>query len=215
MDIDYSALIDFSSLRNVMNEKGIKVKWLAEKIEQPATRLSQIIRNNTFPKSDVIARLCFTLNVRPSQIVSFKIDADEKKRKWFEDKELPYSPSFDPVGELTYEPLRLMCQMYLDYINEIKGTDKTINDLFDMIEPYRRRNGLVTPVQPDWIKKNMEAQGFDAEYKSKRTDRKYKAKGLTPAMRLKIKKDRPLNIRSLYDICNFFGCSIDWVMSYK
>ena len=215
MDIDYNSLIDFSALKGVMNERGIKVKWLAEKIEQPATRLSQIIRNNTFPKSDVIAKLCFYLNVRPSQIVSFKIDADEKKKKWFEEKELPYSPAANSTGELTYEPLRIMMTMYLDYYSGITGKDKTVNDLFDMIEPYRRRNGLVNVVQAEWTRKAMIGKGLEADHKSARADRKYKAKGLTPVMRSKLKTDKPLNIRSLYDICNFFGCSIDWVMSYK
>lgn len=215
MDIDYKAVIDFSKLRDVMNEKGVKVNWLAEKIGQPTTRLSQIIRNNTFPKTDVIAKLCFSLNVLPSQIVDFKIDTNEKKIKWFEGKALPYSPDGEITGDVTYEPLRLMMNMYLDYLYENTGKEKTVNDLFDLIEPYRRRNGLVNIVQAEWTRKAMLGKGLDAEHKSDRTDRKYKAKGLTPAMRLKIKNDKPLNIRSLYDICNFFGCSVDWVMSYK
>lgn len=215
MDIEYNSLIDFSPLRDVINEKGLKIKWLGEKLEQPANRVSQIIRNNIFPKTDLIARLCYVLKVPASQIVSFQIEKDEAKSKWFESKALPYIPDDNAGGVLTYEPLRLMMNMYLDYINEIKGTDKTVNDLFDLIEPYRRRNGLISGLTSETYKLALKARGFEEGYKSERTDRKYVAKGLTPATRLKIKQDKPLNIRAVYDICNFFGCSIDWVLSYK
>ena len=215
MDINYEDVIDCSGIKKVLDERGMKAKFLAEKVGQPANRLSQIIRNNNFPKTDLIARICAVLKVPVSEVVDFKIERDEKKEKWFSDKILPYSPPEHAEGELTYEPLRLMMNMYLDYINGLKDTDKTVDDLFDKIEPYRRRNGLVSPCGIEAIKKSLVARGYDENYKSERTDRKYKAKGLTPAMRLKIKKDRPLNLRSLYDICNFFGCSVDWVMSYK
>lgn len=215
MDIDYKEVVDFSGLKTVLDEKGLKYGFVAEKVGLRGDVIGRIFRNEMFPKTDLIAKIASVLNVPVSKIVSFKLDENEKKSKWFSDKTLPYSPCGEIKGELTYEPLRLMMQMYLDYINGIKDSDKTVNDLFDMIEPYRRRNGLVNTVQAEWTRKAMLAKGLEADHKSARTDRKYEAKGLTPAMRLKIKNDRPLNIRSVYDICNFFGCNIDWVMSYK
>ena len=168
-----------------------------------------------FVKTDLLAKICYVLKIKPSEAVSFKIEEDEKKKMWFEEKVLPYEPDQNAHGVLTYEPLRLMMNMYLDYINNARDKDYTVNDLFDKIEPYRRRNGMIYGLDNAVRKRAMKAKGFKDGYKSERTDRKYKAKGLTPVMRSKIKNDHPLNIRSVYDICNFFGCSIDWVMSYK
>lgn len=215
MDIDYRNVIEFTPLKKAINEKGLKVKFVGEKVGIRGDVLTRIYTNKLLPKTDTIARLCYVLKVPASQIVSFKIEKDETKSKWFESKALPYYPDDNATGILTYEPLRLMMNMYLDYINEIKGTDKTVNDLLDLIEPYRRRNGITTGFTPETYKLALKARGFEEGYKSERTDRKYVAKGLIPATRLKIKQDKPLNIRAVYDICNFFGCSIDWVLSYK
>ena len=215
MDIDYKEVIDFSRLKTVINNSGLMKKFIGDKVGVRGDIIGRIYRNEMFPKTDLLAKIAAVLKVPLSEVVVFKLSADEKKKKWFEEKVLPYSPPSDPEGNVTYEPLRIMVNMYLDYYSDITGKDKTVNDLFDMIEPYRIRNGLVTVPTKENVKQALKARGFDDGYKSERTDRKYKAKGLTPVMRNKLKTDKPLNIRSLYDICNFFGCSIDWVMSYK
>lgn len=215
MDIDYKEVIDFSKLKTAIDNSGLMKKFIGEKVGVRGDIIGRIYRNEMFPKTDLLAKIAAVLKVPLSEVVVFKLSADEKKKKWFEDKVLPYSPPSDPEGNVTYEPLRIMVNMYLDYYSDITGKDKTVNDLFDMIEPYRRRNGLVTVPTKENVKQALKAKGFSEDYKSERTDRKYKAKGLTPVMRNKLKTDKPLNIRSLYDICNFFGCSIDWVMSYK
>lgn len=215
MDIKYDEVIDFSPLKSLINERGVKVKWLAEKSGQLPNRVSQMMKNNVFPKTDVIAKFASVLKVPASQVVAFKgIEVVPQKKIWFDSHALPYQPEGDITGELTYEPLRLMMNMYLDYLYEQTGKEKTVNDLFDLIEPYRRRNGLVL-MDDRKRQAAMMARGYGPDYKSARTDRKYHAKGLTPETRTKLKFDRPLNIRTIYDICNFFGCSIDWVMSYK
>lgn len=214
MDIDYKEVIDFSVLKDYLNEEGRKINWLADKVGLDKTRISQIVRNVAFPKTDLIARICSVLKVPPSAIVSFRLDEDEKKKKWFEDKPAPSFPPDRPEGTVTYEPLRQLVTVYLEYINDKKDREYTANDLFDKIEPYRRRNGLYTLDQTEATKKSLVARGFPADYKSPR-ERHYQAKGLIPQVRTKLKFDRPLNIRTVYDICNFFGCSIDWVMSYK
>lgn len=214
MDIEYKEVISYSVLKETLDERGMKVKFLAEKLGVHPSVVSDICRNVCFPKTDLLARICSVLNVPASKVVSFRIDCDDKKKEWFASRELPYSPPSEPEGVLTYEPFRLMTAMYLEYYNSLSESDKTLSDLLDRIEPYRRRNGLVTPVRPDFVKKSLVARGYDEDYKSER-ERHYERKGLTPEMRLRLKKDRPLNIRSVYDICNFFGCSIDWIMSYK
>ena len=80
MDIEYKDVIDFTRCKKLLEERGIKVKFLAEKTGQTPTRMSQILKNNTFPKTDLIAKMCSVLKAAPSEIVRFKIDEDEKKK---------------------------------------------------------------------------------------------------------------------------------------
>jgi len=206
-------IIDFSKLKDYLNENGLKISWLAQKVGQDQTRISQIIRNVNHPKTDLVARICSVLKVPPSAIVSFKLDENEKKKAWFDDRPAPFIVPENPTGELTYEPLWQLVSLYLGYINEKKNASYCVSDIFDRIEPYRRRAGLTYSFNKETLQKSLEARGLENS-KPKRK-RKYVAKGLTPEMRTKLKNDRPLNIRAVYDICNFFGCSIDWVMSYR
>ena len=215
MDIDYKSVVDFSKLKEVLDERGTRYSFVADKVGVRSDVIGRIFRNEVFPKTDLIAHIACVLKVKVSDIVTFRMDVDEKKKAWFDGKELPYSPDGESKGEVTYEPLRLMMTMYLDYINAVKDSDKTVDDLFNLIEPYRRRNGLNAELKREWIEKSLVARGYEPGYKSKRTDRKYVAKGLTPQTRSKLKNDRAVNIRTIYDICNFFGCSVDWVMSYR
>ncbi len=212
MDIDYKEVIDCSRYKQTINESGIKIVFIAEKTGIHRDRISQVVRNITFPKTDMIANLAWAIKVPVSKVIDFKIDTDDKKKVWFESKALPYEPDSDAVGEVTYEPLRAMMNMYLDYLYDNTGKEKTVDDLFDLIEPYRRRNDIKSGVD---YKVALEAK-YGKDYVPKRSRvGQYKAKGLTPETRVKLKNDRPVNIRTIYDICNFFGCSIDWVMSYK
>lgn len=213
MDIDYKEVMNYSIIKDTIKEKRTALHYVAEDTEIPQPRLSSIMTGWVYPKSDAVAKIAWALKVPVSKVVEFKIDTNKQKMTWFKERELPYTPSDNTAGEVTYEPLRAMMNMYLDYLYEQTGKEKTVNDLFDLIEPCKRRNGLTGT--SDMYKKAMEARGYKEGYKSKRTDRKYKAKGLIPATRTKLKNDRPVSMRTIYDICNFFGCSIDWVMSYK
>lgn len=204
MDIDYKEVINFSKLKDVIVSKRTTSKYVAEDCGFSPIRISQIINGTTTPVTSVIAKICYALKVHPSEICEFKdIKVDERKKQWFDSHALPYEPAEGAVGDVTYEPLRAMVSMYLDYLYENTGKEKTADDIFDMIVPYRVRNNIA-----DGTKKALEARGL--EIKTKRA-----SKGLTADTRSKIRLDRSLNIRTIYDICNFFGCSIDWVMSYK
>jgi len=213
MDINYEEVIDFSPLKRTIEERGLMKKFVGEKAGVRGDVIGRIYRNVTFPKTDLIARICSVLGVPPSKIVAFKLDEDGKKKAWFDGREPPFIPPANPTGELTYDPLWQLISLYLNYINEKKDTEYTANDLFDKIEPFQRRNGLYE-LKPETIKKALAARGYPDGYKSDRK-RHYEAKGLIPQVRTKLRHNRPLNIRTVYDICNFFGCSIDWVMSYK
>lgn len=214
MDINYKEVIDFSILKDLIKEKRTTVKYVAEDVGIDQQRISMIIGGWNQPKTDIVVRIAWALKVPVSKIVNLKIDADEIKERWFSERTCPYTPPAEAKGELTYEPLFFTLSMYLDYYNTLKDEDKKEDDIFDLIEPYRRRNG-VPGLSGDSYKKALEARGFGADYKSERTGRKYEAKGLIPAIRSKLRKNKPLSMRTVYDICNFFGCSIDWVVSYK
>ena len=212
MDIDYKKVMDYSILKETVKEKRTVLSYIVEDTGIPQPRLSSIMTGWVYPKSDTVAKIAWSLKVPVSKVVRFNIDANNVKMKWFSERELPYSPSDEAKGEVTYEPLRLMMNMYLDYLYEQTGKEKTVNDLFDLIEPCKRRNGLTGT--SGMYKKAMEARGYEEGYKSQRV-RTYKAKGLIPQIRTKLKNDVPISMRTIYDICNFFGCSVDWVMSYK
>ena len=214
MDVEHKEVIDFTQLKKTLDERGMKSKFVADKLGIIPTNFSKFCRNAKFPLTDVIAQIAWTLKVPVSKIVSFTLTCDEKKKKWFEGKYLPYLPPDNAQGVLTYQPLWNFMDMYLDYLYQTTGKEKTANDVFDLIEPYRRRNHIKSGTDQDISKLSVEKR-FGENYEAKTKKRKYVAKGLTPEVRTKLRNDRPLNIRTIYDICNFLGCPVDWVVSYK
>lgn len=55
-------------------------------------------------------------------------------------------------------------------------------------------------------------EGYKAEKEYRRTDY---SKGLPAETRTKLRNDRPLNIRQIYDICKILKCTPGFIMSYK
>lgn len=208
MSTNYKELISFARLKECLQERNVKVKDFAEKIGIHRENVSIIICGVSFPKTDLIARICRELNVPASEICLFR---DIEISPYFRDKELLYKPAADAAGEVTYRPLRRFLE---EYLNEHKG--KTADDLFDKIEPARRRNNVYCGFTKEVIQRALEARGITEGYevKEKRSRRDYSS-GLPYATRTKLRQDRPLNIRNIYDICKYLGCSIDFVMSYK
>ncbi len=205
MDIDYKKVISFKRLKEVLNENRIKNYELAKAVGCETTQISGIINGTAFPKTDMIAAICRALSVPASEICTF---TGYDIKPYFKDMRVPYVPAKDAEGKVTYRPLRRFLEEYLR-----EHEEKTANDLFDKIEPSRRRNGQFNG---NGIKKALEARGIteDYEVKRERVRRDY-TKGLPFLTRTKLRQDRPLNIRNIYDICRFLGCSIDFVMSYK
>lgn len=205
MDIDYKKVISFKRLKEVLNENRLKNYELAEAVGCETTQISSIINGVAFPKTDMIAAICRALSVPASEICTF---SGYDIKPYFKDMRVPYEPAKDAEGKVTYRPLRRFLEEYLR-----EHEEKTADDLFDKIEPSRRRNGQFNG---EGIKKALEARGITEGYEAKRKRaRRDSTKGLIPATRTKLRQDRPLNIRNIYDICRFLGCSIDFVMSYK
>lgn len=207
MDINYKDVISFKRLKECLQEKGVSITNLASILNIDRNRLSGIIIGVAFPKTDLIARICRELDVPASEICLFR---GIEINPYFKDKELLYKPAADATGEVTYRPLRRFLEEYL-----AEHKDKTADDLYDRIEPARR-NGTPGDFTKETLKKSLLARGITEGYevKEKRNRRDY-SKGLPYVTRTKLRQDRPLNIRNIYDICKFLGCPIDFVMSHK
>ena len=210
MDIDYTEVIDFSKLKECIIEKRTTSSYVAEDAGLLIGQISQIIKGSTIPLSGTVAKLCMVLNVPASKIVEFKgIEPNEMQKKWFSKHSVNYKPAEDAVGEVTYAPLWELTEGFLEEVNKDKTEGlKTVNDILDTIEPYRRRNGV-----ENGVKKALEARGIYENYQAKK--RKRVEKGLPESTRVKLRNDRSLSLRTIYDICKKLGCSIDWVLSYK
>ena len=214
MDVDYNKVINFEPLRKLIDEEGLKIKAVAVKVSMEPNTLSRMLKNEYVPKSDTLVKLAYVLKVPVSRIVDLKLDADPVKANWFDSHHLPYLPMDNVEGKLTYQPLWNFLDMYLEYLYNKTGKEKTVNDVFDLIEPCRRRNNIKCGAGKEIAMKSVEAR-FGKDYKPVTRKRKYEAKGLTPETRHKLRADLPVNIRTIYDICKFLGCPVDWVVSYK
>jgi len=215
-DIDYESLVDFSKLKECITKKKTASKYVAADVGITQSKISAIITGWVFPKTDILARIAWALNVPVSEVVDFKgIEPNAMQTEWFASHKREYTPPDESKGELTYAPLWELIDGFLAKVNDGK-TDglKNANDLLDSIEPYRRRNGLVSGLGEEALKASLKSRGIEKGYTSSR-ERHYKAKGLTPETRTKLRNDRPLSIRTIYDICHKLGCSVDWVLSYK
>lgn len=207
--------ISFRRLGTLIRSKGYSVKEVADKLGIPGTRLSSVSNGRIQPLTDFVAKLCSILNCYPSEIVSF--DGITINDKYFTDDKREKLPA-ENKGELTYSPLWFFLSEYLEEVN--RGKDKKDfkdhNDLFNQIEPPRRKN-----ISEELRKtlKETAAKGVVARYgenyvaKCKRhTDY---SKGLPLVTRSKLRNDKPLNLSVIYEICKFLGCSIDFVLGYK
>ena len=63
MDINYNEVISFARLKEVIQEKGLTVKHVAELCGKKPTYISMVINGVAFPKTDFIAKLCSILKV--------------------------------------------------------------------------------------------------------------------------------------------------------
>lgn len=213
MDFDYRSVIDFSKLKKCIEKKRTTSKYLAQDIGVCQTKISDIMSNRTTPLTDVVARIAFTLGVPVSEIVDLKeIEPNGKQQEWFSKHEMKYKVPEDAKGELTYAPLWELIEGFLTDVNrEKKDGEKlfTADDIFNGIVPPRKKIGAKdTGVVEAW-----KARGYDDIEKLK--TRKRTTVGLSPLNRTKLKNNRSMSMRTIYEICKKLGCSVDWVLSYK
>lgn len=205
----YKDVIDCSRVKTKAAEKRMILKYVCEDSGIRQVLLSQITTNKTIPMSENIAKLCFALKVKPSEIVEFKdIKPNKVQEEWFENHTLNYEPGTDAKGELTYAPFWELLERFLESVNEGQEVKKNIGDILDTIKPACERNASTAGVEAA-----LKARGITKSYEPKK--RKRVEKGLSQDVRTKLKNDRPVSLRTIYDICKKLGCSIDWVLSYK
>lgn len=199
MDVDYSKEIRFGRLKELLGERRMSVKILSEMTGIRADVLSHIITGLTLPKTDVVARICKALEVPASSVCVFR---GIEIKAYFSRARVMYTPPGDAAGDVTYRPLRRFLEAYLEAYPE-----KSDNDLYNKIEPYGRRNRVHSTEGLERYRAERAAE--------KEAGKPGSVKGLPYTTRAKLRQDRPLNIRNIYDICKYLGCSIDFVMSYK
>lgn len=204
--------ISFRRLKTVIKSKGLSLAEVAERCGKRAQDISAICTGNRIPKTDLLAKICSVLQVYPSEIVSFEgVSVNEK---FFpDDKREPLPSEF--TGELTYAPLWFFLANYLENVNKELPKDKykTANDLFNQIEPPRRKNGIDSNNAGALEKAKAARLGEGYEVGNyRKTDY---SKGLPAPTRTKLRNDRPLNLSVIYEICKKLGCTVDFVMSYK
>ena len=188
--------------------RGIKNYQLAEMCGFEKTEISNLCTGRRRPMTDFIAKVCAALKVYPSEIVSFE---DIETGSYFltcQREPLPKEFS----GELTYRPFWIMLTRYLDAYNRVNGTKLTHNDIFNKIDPPRRKKGAVPSEE---VINKLKTSKYGEDYKSKRKNRTDYSKGLPAVTRVKLRNDRPLNLEVIYEICKYIGCSIDFIMGYK
>lgn len=202
--MDYSEVISLNNLDFLIKNSGYKKVFISEKLGITARQLSLYLKKGDFtPKSDIVAKLSLLLKVPVSEIVEFKnITPTEEQKEWFDCHKMKYKPDLEAKGELTYAPL-------WELINTLiaEGKITSAKDVFDNIEPPRKILGYST----ESTIKAREARGLVVG-SGKRVRI---VKGLSELNRNKLRNDRTMSLRTIYEICKYFGCSVDWVIGYK
>ena len=187
----YEDLIELDGLRMVLELKGISASELSVMIGRAPSYVWGIINGGHIPKTGVIAKVCSLLECPASAVVTFHgIEYLETL------KEREFVKPEKAEGVVTYQPLRQL--IYDFYKDRPKEERKTLNDLFDSLPQHD---------VPRWL------VGHEGHARNPEGKRKYV--GLTPDKRTKIRNDKEVGLRTIYDICKRMRCNIDYVMAYK
>lgn len=205
--------ISFRNLKIVIKMKGMTIKSVTELCAEHASNISNICTGKRIPLTSLVAKICSILKVYPSEIVSFDdIEVNEELFPRSKREPLP----FEFTGDVTYKPFWVFLAKYIEDWNKTHENKIDHNDIFNQIKSCRKE--MVTEEQrlkfQEAAKKGVEArfgEGYVAKYKNHYDY----SNGLSLSTRTKLRNDRPLNIATIYEICKYFHCSIDYVMGYK
>lgn len=201
--------IKFIHLKSIIRVKGYTLSKVAEKCGIKSPYLTTICNSQRIPKTDLLAKLCAVLEVYPSEIVSF--DGIEVKPFFTNSRRLPLPEHFS--GDVTYKPLLLLMADYITEWNTSHEEKITEKDIFDKIEPPRRVKGCKIPDGKALVK--AREVKFGKNYKAAEYRRSDYSKGLPAQSRTKLRSDKSVNLSLIYEICKYFGCTVDFVLGYK
>lgn len=117
--MDYGNLIVFKRLKEVIEEKNLRVNAVAEKIGSAPSVISAVITGARLPKTDMLAKICWAVGEDVDSVCEFKgIEPTEYQREWFKKIGKVYAPAADAKGDVTYRPLRRVLDAYLEERNK-------------------------------------------------------------------------------------------------
>ncbi len=68
----YHNFKNMNKIGEVLKEKGLKQKWLAEQLGMSTVTICTFVNNRRQPKTKDIVRICEILNVEPNQLIEIK-----------------------------------------------------------------------------------------------------------------------------------------------
>lgn len=189
--------IDYSNLRNICESRGITMKEAAFMCDVKYSTFRAIVVYSHNPNTDTIAKICYGLDIRPSNFINFDFEYERVGKLYGAGKE-----KVKPCA-LTYDPLREL------FIHQLLNNKKPSTD----VELYKLL-GNYSPIDKDTQKKvistalNSRGIDYNSDIVKKRT-------GLSTALRTSIENDRPVKMWIIYDICKIMQCSVDNVLYFK
>lgn len=172
-----------------------------KKIRNMANKLISVQKeryaiNKSMPNTQTIAKICWSIKLHPSSIVTF-YDYEIVDKYWEKKPKLRNNC----VGDVTYLPLREL--LYDRYGS--KEWKKMFKKLCDICP---------TPEQSEEYYERQQKL-MDKLYGEGKVAIKKDNVGLSEKTRANLMNDRPVPMYVIYEICRILHCPIDCVMGYK
>lgn len=193
---------DIEPLKALIKERGLKVKFIAQKLGIMPQALTNVMCKNAMFKTDTICALAAFFEVPVSRIVRFTgfEVKEEYKDRW---KDNEFYPPENPEGLPSYLPMRELVDSWYMRLDE----HKTISDFFNTVprvESYLNRT-------LEQIKPAMEARGLNTDNIKPREEHV----GLSGLIRSKLYFDEAVSMSVIYNICKTAQCDIDFILEYR
>lgn len=188
--------IDYSKLRQLCESYGISMKDAASRCDITYAQFRSLAVYNHNPTTDVIAKICYGFEIRPSVFVKFDFEYPRIAK-------LYGSGKCKKPCRVTYQPLK---ELFID--NLLKGKHPNDEDeLYVLLGNY-------SPIDKDTQQKVIHC-ALNARNIDYNSENLKKRDGLSTMLRTSIKNDKPVNMRLIYDICKVLECNIDNILYYK
>lgn len=202
---EYKDLIDFGKLKSLAFKRGLSMSALGRNSGISGPHCINIIAGRFIPGTETVARICGYLECSVDEIVDFK-GFEVKEYYKGRDPFVPHEAEEDVLYRTSFEPLR---QLLLDVYGEEQYPVK-MRELMSKIEPVGG-----TEIQIERISVLHEKKIADDISRGKRGEG-HGSYGRIPGTRQAcFRRDRPINMRFVYNLCRVLGCTPAWVLTYK